>query len=193
MDAFWQSATLIAVAEMGDKSQLAALAFASRYSAKLTLAGITAATLLVHLFSVVVGELMGLALPTSWIRLAAGLAFIVFGLWTLRGDSYEDEDRPRMAGLGPFFTVALTFFLAELGDKTMLATVTLGSQLNAFFGVWLGSTLGMVAADAVAIVVGRVLGRRLPELAIRVGAALIFFGFGLWTLAELVGSAGEGL
>jgi putative Ca2+/H+ antiporter (TMEM165/GDT1 family) len=170
---------------MGDKSQLAALAFASRYSARVTLAGITAATLLVHLFSVVVGELMGLALPTFWINLAAGLAFIAFGLWTLRGDSYEDEDRPRMARFGPLFTVAVTFFLAELGDKTMLATVTLGSQLNAFMGVWLGSTLGMVAADAVAIMVGRMLGRRLPELAIRVGAALIFFGFGLWTLVGL--------
>ena len=186
MDAFWQSTALIAIAEMGDKSQLAALAFASRFSARLTLAGIAAATLLVHLFSVVVGELMGLALPTFWINLAAGLAFIVFGAWTLRGDSYEEDERPRVSSLGPFFTVAVTFFLAELGDKTMLATVTLGSQLNAFVGVWLGSTLGMVAADAVAILVGRALGRRLPELAIRVGAAAIFFGFGLWTLVALL-------
>ena len=188
MDAFWQSTFLIAVAEMGDKSQLAALAFATRFSARLTLAGIAAATLLVHLFSVVLGEVMGLALPTFWINLTAGLAFIGFGLWTLRGDKYEDEQGPRLAKLGPFLTIALTFFLAELGDKTMLATVTLGSQLNAFLGVWLGSTLGMVAADAVAIVTGQVLGKRLPARAITSTAALIFFGFGLWILAETLGS-----
>jgi putative Ca2+/H+ antiporter (TMEM165/GDT1 family) len=128
MDAFWQSTFLITVAEMGDKSQLAALAFATRFSARLTLAGIAAATLLVHLFSVIVGEAMGLALPTFWIRVVAGLAFLVFGAWTLRGDSYEDDAPRQGANFGAFLTVATTFFLAELGDKTMLATITLGSQ-----------------------------------------------------------------
>jgi putative Ca2+/H+ antiporter (TMEM165/GDT1 family) len=190
MDAFWQSTFLITVAEMGDKSQLAALAFATRFSARLTLAGIAAATLLVHLFSVIVGEAMGLALPTFWIRVVAGLAFLVFGAWTLRGDSYEDDAPRQGANFGAFLTVATTFFLAELGDKTMLATITLGSQLHNFVGVWLGSTLGMVAADAVAIVVGQVLGKRLPDRAIQIGAALIFFGFGLWILAEAFGLLG---
>jgi putative Ca2+/H+ antiporter (TMEM165/GDT1 family) len=184
VEAFWQSTFLIAVAEMGDKSQLAALAFATRFSARLTLLGIFVATLVVHLFSVVVGQLMGLALPTFWIRLVAGLAFIGFGVWTLRGDSFDDEAAPKSSRLGAFLTIALTFFLAELGDKTMLATVTLGSQLNAFVGVWLGSTVGMVAADAVAILVGVVLGKRLPERAIQIVGALIFFGFGLLVLAE---------
>jgi putative Ca2+/H+ antiporter (TMEM165/GDT1 family) len=176
---------------MGDKSQLAALAFATRFSTRLTLAGIAAATLLVHLFSVILGEAMGLALPTFWIRVVAGLAFIGFGLWTLRGDTYDDDDEAqRRSKFGPFFTIATTFFLAELGDKTMLATVTLGSQLNNFVGVWLGSTLGMVAADALAIVVGQVLGKRLPERAITIGAAVIFFGFGFWILAEAAGLVG---
>jgi putative Ca2+/H+ antiporter (TMEM165/GDT1 family) len=87
-------------------------------------------------------------------------------------------------------TVATTFFLAELGDKTMLATVTLGSQLVAFVGVWLGSTFGMVVADAVAIVVGQVLGKRLPERTTKIVVALIFFGFGLWALAEASGLVG---
>ncbi|MCC7106923.1 MAG: TMEM165/GDT1 family protein [Chloroflexi bacterium] len=185
MDAFWQSTFLIAVAEMGDKSQLAALAFATRFSARLTLAAITAATLLVHLFSVIIGGVMGLALPTFWVRVLAGLAFIGFGLWTVRGDTYEEEGRANARGrrFGPFLTVASTFFMAELGDKTMLATVTLSSDTTAPVGVWLGSTLGMVAADAVAILVGQVLGKHLPERAIRIGAALIFFAFGLWLLA----------
>ena len=186
MDAFIQSTLLIAVAEMGDKSQLAALAFATRFSARLTLAGIAAATLVVHLFSVILGEAAGLALPTFWISLLAGLAFIGFGVWTLRGDVYEDQGTGKLHRWGPFLTVAVTFFLAELGDKTMLATVTLGSQLNAFVAVWLGSTVGMVAADAVAIGVGQVLGRRLPERAIQLGAAAIFIGFGAWSVADAV-------
>lgn len=189
MDAFIQSTLLIAVAEMGDKSQLAALAFATRFSARLTLAGIAAATLLVHLFSVILGEVAGLALPRFWIGLLAGVAFIGFGIWTLRGDSYEDQGTAKPRRWGAFLTVAVTFFLAELGDKTMLATITLGSQLNAFVAVWLGSTVGMVAADAAAIGVGQVLGKRLPERAIQLGAAAIFIGFGAWSVAEAVAGA----
>jgi Ca2+/H+ antiporter, TMEM165/GDT1 family len=187
VDAFWQSAFLIAVAEMGDKSQLAALAIATRFSARLTLRGIFVATLLVHLVSVIIGELLGVALPTFWIRLVAGLAFLGFGLWTLRGDSFED-DAPRASRLGAFLSISLTFFLAELGDKTMLATITLGSQLNDFIGVWLVSTVGLVAAYAVAMVVGIVLGKRLPARAIQLTAALIFFGFGLLILGEALNS-----
>ena len=186
---FFTSAILIAIAEMGDKSQLAALAFATRYSAKVTLAGIFVATLLVHLVSVLAGELIGVALPTFWIQLMSGIAFVGFGLWTLRGDTYADDQHRGLQRFGPFAAVAGTFFLAELGDKTMLATITLGSQLDSFWQVWLGSTLGMVAADAVAIVIGRWLGKRLPERLIRLCAAGIFLLFGVWTIAStLVGS-----
>lgn len=190
MDAFWQSTFLIAIAEMGDKSQLIALAYATRYSWRTTLAGITLATLLVHLASVGVGEVLGVALPTFWIRLLAGGAFLGFGLWTLRGDTLEPGEAERSFRFGPFATVTVTFFLAELGDKTMLATITLASQLQSWVGVWLGSTLGMVAADAVAIVVGRVLGKQLPERAIKLGAATVFLLFGAWLLAEALGILG---
>lgn len=190
MDAFWQATFLIALAEMGDKSQLASLAFATRFSARVTLAGITAATLLVHLASTVIGEVLGLALPTFWITLLSGIAFIGFGLWTLRGDTYAEDDQPTTRRWGSFLTVVTTFFLAEIGDKTMLATITLGSQLNNFTGVWLGSTFGMVAADALAIGVGTLLGRRLPDRAVRYGAAGIFLVFGAWAIARALGSTG---
>ncbi|HEU5315165.1 MAG TPA: TMEM165/GDT1 family protein [Chloroflexota bacterium] len=190
MDAFWHSTFFIAAAEMGDKSQLVALAYATRYSWKTALGGVAAATLLVHLGSVLLGEALGAALPTFWIKLAAGLAFIGFGAWTIRGDTYDpsqaDQKTPRF---GPFLTVAGTFFISELGDKTMLATVTLAVQLSALVAVWLGSTLGMVAADAVAIVVGQVMGKRLPERAIKLTAAAVFVGFGAWTIAEAFGLA----
>jgi putative Ca2+/H+ antiporter (TMEM165/GDT1 family) len=182
MSGFWSSFVFILLAEMGDKTQLVALAFAARFSAKTVLLGVFAATLLVHLFSVAIGELLGLALPTFWITLAAGVAFIGFGIWTIRGDELDDDTTESKFRFGPFLTVAITFFLAELGDKTMLATVTLASQFQSFIPVWLGSTLGMVIADGVAVVVGMVAGKRLPERAIQLGAAAIFILSGIVTI-----------
>src|SRR5262249_53307301 len=157
-----QSLLLIALAEMGDKTQLVALAFATRFSARVVLTAIFVATLLVHLFSVAIGEVLGLVIPTFWLTLAAGVAFIGFGGWTLRGDTLGDDENSSTRRFGPFLTVAIAFFLAELGDKTMLATVTLASQLHAALPVWIGSTVGMVIADALAVLVGLVAGRRLP-------------------------------
>jgi Ca2+/H+ antiporter, TMEM165/GDT1 family len=184
--AFWQSLFLIAVAEMGDKTQLVALAFATRFRARVVLAGVFVATLLVHLFSVAIGEALGLMLPAFWLKLAAGAAFIGFGLWTLRGDSLNDDRPSAMRRFGPFVTVAVAFFLAELGDKTMLATVTLASQLREAIPVWIGSTLGMVVADGFAVIVGLVIGRRLPTRAIKYGSAAVFFVSGLVTLGALM-------
>jgi putative Ca2+/H+ antiporter (TMEM165/GDT1 family) len=183
MPAFWQSLFFITLAEMGDKTQLVSLAFAARFSARVVLAGVFLATLLVHLVSVGLGELLGIMLPERWISLAAGVAFIGFGLWTIRGDTLADTERRAEHRLGPLLTVAITFFLAELGDKTMLATVTLASQQRAFVPVWLGSTLGMVVADGIAILAGTVVGRRLPERAIRLGAAAVFIISGVATIA----------
>jgi putative Ca2+/H+ antiporter (TMEM165/GDT1 family) len=181
---FWHSLLLILVAEMGDKTQLVALAFSTRFSPYIVLGGIFAATLLVHLFSVAIGELLGLALPEFWIALAAGIAFIWFGLWTLRGDSLDDEETRAIKRFGPFLTVAVTFLLAELGDKRMLATVTLAVQHLNFVPVWLGSTLGMVAADAGAILLGTLVGRQLPANAIRYGAAGVFIVTGGVTIGS---------
>jgi putative Ca2+/H+ antiporter (TMEM165/GDT1 family) len=184
MTAFWIALFFVLVAEMGDKTQLVALAFATRYRTGTVIAGVFGATLLVHLFSVALGEMAGLALPVFWINLLAGFAFIGFGLWTLRGDELGDEEKLSKGRFGPLVTVATTFFLAELGDKTMLATVTIASQQHSFMGVWLGSTVGMVVADGLAIIVGKVMGRRLPEKVIKYGAALVFIASGLFTLWE---------
>ncbi len=186
MLAFWQSLFLIALAEMGDKTQLVALAFATRFSARVVLAGVFAATLVVHLFSVAIGEALGLMIPIFWLTLAAGAAFIGFGLWTLRGDTLEEESTSKVRRFGPFLTVAIAFFLAELGDKTMLATVTLASQLRDAFPVWIGSTLGMVVADGLAVIVGLVIGKKLPARAIKYGSAAVFILSGIATLGALV-------
>jgi len=182
MIAFWISLFYVFVAEMGDKTQLVALAFATRYPVKTVLTGVFGATLVIHLLSVFLGEAASSALPAFWIQLLAGLSFIAFGLWTLRGDELDEDGVKSEMRFGPLMTVAVTFFLAELGDKTMLATITIASQYRSFVGVWLGSTLGMVAADGLAIIVGRVMGKRLPERAIKYGAAATFILSGLFTL-----------
>jgi len=178
---------VIFVAELGDKSQLMALTFATRFRVRDVLIGITVATAVVHLASVAIGYGLGLALPTGWINLAAAVAFLVFGLWTLRGDTLTDdeEDKVNRAGKRAIIAVGSAFFLAELGDKTMLATITLATD-HGWLGTWVGSTLGMVAADALAIVVGRALGKRLPERAIAYGAAALFFLFGIWLGIEAI-------
>ncbi|MEV6691926.1 TMEM165/GDT1 family protein [Micromonospora sp. NPDC051196] len=176
---------VIFVAELGDKSQLMALAFATRYRTMPILIGITVATAVVHLASVAIGYGLGSALPTGWISLLAGVAFIGFGLWTLRGDTLTEQDKRKAArgGKSAVLTVGVAFFLAELGDKTMLATITLATQYG-WFGTWVGSTVGMVAADALAIIVGRLLGRKLPERTIKYGAAALFAVSGLWLIIE---------
>jgi putative Ca2+/H+ antiporter (TMEM165/GDT1 family) len=177
MHSFWLSLWMIFLAELGDKTQLVALTLATRFNAKVVLGGIFTATLVIHIFSALIGGLVGGFLPTDWIKLVAGIAFVGFGLWTLRGDSLDDEDARCRRIASPFWLTFVTFFLAELGDKTMLSTITLAATNDAI-QVWLGSTLGMVVSDGLAIWVGRALGTRLPERAIKIGASVIFFAFG---------------
>ena len=186
MHAFLLATFLVFIAEIGDKTQLVALAFATKFRAATVLLGVSVATLLIHLLSVGIGEAAAVALPAFWVRLAAGAAFLFFGAWTLRGDEMEEEEKKVESRLGPLMTVGVTFFLAELGDKTMLMTITLAGQQRSFLGVWLGSTVGMVAADALAIIVGKVLGKELPEKVIRYGAAIVFFVSGAWMIYEAV-------
>ena len=185
MSAFLLSFVVIFIAELGDKSQLMAMTFATRYKFWTVIGAITAATAVVHLFSVALGNIVGLALPTGPINIIAGIAFLGFGLWTLRGDelSEDEENKASRTTRSAFIAVAIAFFLAELGDKTMLATVTLATT-EGWFGTWIGSTLGMVAADALAIGVGALLGKALPEKVIRIGAAVLFFAFGAWLIFE---------
>jgi putative Ca2+/H+ antiporter (TMEM165/GDT1 family) len=191
VSAFLLSTAVIFVAELGDKSQLMAMTFAARYRARDVLIGITVATLIVHLASVWIGVLVGAAFGDSqgWINIVAGAAFLFFAVWTLRGDELTDEeaDKARRASGLAILAVGTAFFLAELGDKTMLATITLATT-EGWFGTWIGSTLGMVLADALAIWVGYLLGRRLPERAIRYGAAAAFAVFGVLLIGQGISS-----
>lgn len=185
MEAFLISFGIIFVAELGDKSQLMAMTFAARYRAITILIAITIATAIVHLVSVMLGAAVGVALPTKAISVVAGIAFLFFAAWTLRGDELGDDEanQAEKSTRSVLITVGVAFFLAELGDKTMLATITLATK-NGLVGTWIGSTLGMVAADALAIVVGQQLGARLPERVIKIGAAITFVLFGVLLIIE---------
>lgn len=187
MYAFLLSTAVIFVAELGDKSQLMAMTFAARYRARDVLIGITAATALVHLASVGIGYWVGDAFADQqhWIAIVAGAAFLGFAAWTLRGDELTEEEaaKARASKGAAILAVGVAFLLAELGDKTMLATITLATQ-EGWLGTWIGSTVGMVAADALAIMVGAMLGKKLPESVIKWGAAALFAIFGLLLMAD---------
>ncbi len=174
---------LVFLAELGDKTQLVALTFATRFNPWVVFAGIGTATVVLNGLSVLLGSLVGGLLPVAWIKLAAGLAFIGFGAWTLRNNCSEQEGQDAACSTSPFWAVAITFFLGELGDKTMLSTLTLAATQSAFF-VWLGATAGMLLCDGLAIWVGQALGARLPERLIQLGAAIIFFLFGGLSLLQ---------
>ena len=162
-----------------------AMTFATRFRARTVLAGITVATAIVHLVSVALGSVIGDALPTDVIAIVAGIAFLAFAAWTLRGDALtEDEQKKAARASGSaLLAVGTAFFLAELGDKTMLATITLATDYG-WFGTWIGSTVGMVLADALAILVGLWLGRQLPEKLVKYLAAGAFTAFGVLLVVE---------
>jgi Ca2+/H+ antiporter, TMEM165/GDT1 family len=180
--AYLASLTFVVLAEMGDKTQLLAMAFASRYEWQTVMWGVFVATLLNHLLAVLAGNYLTRLIPLSYIQIAAAASFILFGLWTLRGDVLEGEDK--RFNYSPFWTVAVAFFFAEMGDKTQLATVALATQYQSIFAVWLGTTSGMLVADAIGIIVGIVLGKRIPERFIKWFAAIIFIGFGIMGLYQ---------
>ena len=186
MSAFLLSTALIFVAELGDKSQLVALWFATRYRWWVVLAGVTGATLVVHLASVGAGRLLEGVIPDTVLRFAVGLSFLGFAWWSWRGDSLDDEDTTvrQVPLFGSFGVVAVAFFVSELGDKTQLATVSIAGRESSWIPVWLGSTFGMVAADALAIAVGIAAKRQLPLRRIGQAAAALFVFFGVVTIAS---------
>ena len=187
MSAFLLSFGLIFLAELGDKSQLVALWFATRYHWAIVILGVTLATLTVHLASTAIGATVSDLLPEPVVLAIVGLSFFAFAIWGLRGDKLGDEERHEArTPLGALTLVTTAFFLSELGDKTQLATVSIAGERDGFVGVWLGSTAGMVAADALAIAVGIVMGKRLPERAVAVVAAVLFAVFGTVAIARAV-------
>ena len=179
---------LVFLAELGDKTQLVALGFGARHRIAPVLAGMVAAYMATNLLSVVVGGLLGATLPTRAIGIAGGVLFLGFAAWTLLAGEEADDEASDAAGTGDrsvILTVATAMFVAELGDKTMLATATLAAQGNPVL-VWVGATAGIVLSGALGVLLGRWFGARLPERATRIGSAVLFAVFGLVLLASHV-------
>ncbi|MCX5701170.1 MAG: TMEM165/GDT1 family protein [Candidatus Omnitrophica bacterium] len=177
MAAFIASFIFVFLAEMGDKTQLLAMAFASKYSAQKVLIAVFLATLLNHFLAVIVGHFLSVIIPMEVISFIAALSFIIFGLWTIRGDKLKGEDQ-KISRFGPVLTVGIAFFLAEMGDKTQLATVSLAVEYQNMFSVLMGTTLAMVSADAIGITVGVLMRKHIPEKTIKWISACIFILFG---------------
>ncbi|HEX2286946.1 MAG TPA: TMEM165/GDT1 family protein [Mycobacterium sp.] len=179
------SLSVVFIAELGDKSQLLTMTYALRHRWWVVLSGIGIASFMVHGLSVTIGHFLGLTLPERPIAFAAAIAFLLFAAWTWRdgrrggADNVASVIEPRHV----LFAVISSFVLAELGDKTMLATVALASDHH-WAGVWIGATAGMVLADGVAIAVGALLHTRLPEHFLHRLASVLFLLFGLWLLFD---------
>lgn len=184
------STLVVALAEIGDKTQLLAIVLATRFRRPLPIvAGILVATLANHALAALAGASAAALLDSGWFRLAVALGFVVMGLWTLVPDTLDDADSPRPSRHGAFLTTLVAFFLVEMGDKTQVATVALGAQFHAVLAVTCGTTLGMMLANVPAVYLGEGLVRRVPLAVVRRLAAALFIAIGGWMLVRLVGWA----
>lgn len=189
MDAFLASTAVVALAEIGDKTQLLAILLAVRFRRPLpVIAGILAATLANHFLAALVGHGIAGLLDSIAFRYAVALGFIAMALWTLIPDKMDADDAPKTYG-GVFLTTLIAFFLVEMGDKTQVATIALGAQFGtnmaAVLAVTAGTTLGMMIANVPAVYLGEALLRRVPMKSVRIAAALLFLALGLWLLVSL--------
>jgi Ca2+/H+ antiporter, TMEM165/GDT1 family len=190
MTAFIAAFVLVTVAEMADKTQLLTLSLACRYPPRMVLIGVSLAIAILNLVAVVIGAVAGRFIPVSAVQIGAGVLFVAFGLWNLLAkDKPENaEDCEVRSDKHAILAVAGAFLLAEIGDKTQLATISLGARFEGSLldsvGVWVGATLGMILANALAVIVGHAAGRRLPEKLMKRISGVLFIAFGIWTLVE---------
>ena len=192
MDAFTTSTALVALAEMGDKTQLLAMLLATRFRKPVPIIlGILFATLANHFLAALLGHSIAGVLTQDWFGYAIAASFIAMAGWTLIPDKI-DEDEPLKAPskAGVFMTTLIAFFLVEIGDKTQVATIALGARFENIVAVTAGTTMGMMAANVPAVLFGEALAKKVPMRALQIGAALLFLALGLWMIAGLQGWTG---
>ncbi|HEX4928409.1 MAG TPA: TMEM165/GDT1 family protein [Burkholderiales bacterium] len=191
MEAFLVSTGIVALAEMGDKTQLLALILAARFRKPLPIvAGILAATIVNHGLAGALGAWMTSALGPQMLRWLLGLSFLAMAIWTLIPDEIERDEAKAAAHLGVFGATLVTFFLAEMGDKTQVATVALAAHYGTPLAVVIGTTLGMLIADVPAVFVGERLPAKLPMRLVHGIAAALFALLGAATLLGLGATLG---
>ncbi len=189
MEAFLVSTGIVALAEIGDKTQLLAFLLAAKFKKPLPIIlGILVATIANHGLAGAVGAWITAFIGPEALRWILGLSFIGMAVWTLIPDTIDDKDAGA-ARFGVFGTTFVAFFLAEMGDKTQIATVALAAQYRAFYSVVLGTTLGMMIANVPAVLLGDRIAHRIPVKLVHGLAALVFAILGIATLL----GAGQGL
>jgi Ca2+/H+ antiporter, TMEM165/GDT1 family len=187
MEAFLISTGVVALAEIGDKTQLLAFLLAARYKKPLPIIlGILIATIANHALAGILGAWLTQLMNPDALRWLLGISFILMAAWVMIPDRLDEEEAKPINGLGVFGTTLLVFFLAEMGDKTQIATVALAAQYQAFLMVVLGTTLGMMIANVPAVIIGKSMTKRIPVKLVHGIAALIFVVLGV---AILFGTA----
>ncbi len=190
MEAFFVSTAIVALAEMGDKTQLLALVLAARFRKPWPIVlGILVATLVNHGLAGAVGAWVTTFIGPQMLRWILGASFIAMAVWMLIPDKLDEEEVATAGRLGVFGTTLLAFFFAEMGDKTQIATVALAAQYSAFYMVVAGTTLGMMIANVPAVLLGDRIAHRMPTRLVHAVAAAIFAALGVATLL----GAGESL
>jgi len=188
METYLVSAALVALAEMGDRTQLLAIMLASRYRKPVPiLAGILVATLANHGLAALAGFYLSSLLQAAWFKYVISLSFIAMAAWALIPDKADEDDKPSKLTLGVFLTTAVTFFLVEIGDKTQIATAALAARYHDILIVAAGTTTGMMIANIPAVFLGHAVTRVLPINALRIAAALVYLALGLWGVAAAAG------
>ncbi|WP_188706848.1 TMEM165/GDT1 family protein [Polaromonas eurypsychrophila] len=183
MEAFLVSTGIVALAEMGDKTQLLALVLAARFRKPWPIvAGIFVATLANHALAGALGAWLTTVVGPQMLRYILGASFLAMALWMLIPDKLESDGDTKAPRFGVFATTALVFFLAEMGDKTQIATVMLAARYNAMAAVVAGTTLGMMLANAPVVWLGERVTRLVPLRVVHIVSALIFAGLGLAAL-----------
>jgi putative Ca2+/H+ antiporter (TMEM165/GDT1 family) len=174
----------VAIAEIGDKTQLLALLLAARFRKPVPIVlGILAATIANHLLAAAVGVAAGAFLQGPWMRWVLGLTFLAFAAWALIPDKFDEEkEGPKARGGSVFLTTVVAFFFVEMGDKTQVATVALAARFHEVFLIAAGTTLGMMIANVPVVLIGEAAAKRLPLKLIRILAAASFAAIGLWIL-----------
>ncbi len=183
MEAFLVSTGIVALAEMGDKTQLLALILAVRFRKPWPIVlGILVATLANHGLAGAAGAWVTTVLGPDVLRWVLGVSFIAMAAWMLIPDKMDDDETSAAPKFGVFGTTVIAFFLAEMGDKTQIATVMLAAQYNAYFWVVAGTTLGMMLANAPVVWLGERMTRLVPLRIVHIVSALIFLGLGVYAL-----------
>ena len=186
-EALFTSTAVVALAEIGDKTQLLAIILATRFRQPWpVIAGILVATLANHFLAALVGEQVAGLLDGPWFRYAVALSFIAMAAWTLIPDKIDD-DAPADSRFGAFLTTLVAFFLVEMGDKTQIATIALGARFHSVLAVMAGTTLGMMLANVPAVFLGEALIARVKLSVVRMLAAALLFAVGLWLLLQTAG------